>query len=205
MFLLSVILISTNCFANVDIDFLLPNTVIKNACVYQKTGVYDNEFTMVPVYDDIVYKCMNGYYLPKNSELCTVCPVNSYCVGGEFLYSESQDAGIVACPEGTFAPMGMWESEQCGHMMHVGDDVLYLRASKKTEHALNFDVNSDGVPDFFANATTNEVVMNKNSERKFKVKLGDTVYYIYDDTVDVSDMHENDTESKIENNAEQEI
>lgn len=177
---------SANCFAGAGATILLPNTVVPNACVYQNTGVYENGFVMIPVYEDSVFTCKRGYWLPKQSETCAGCPENSYCPGGEYTYSETDDGGLFVCPDGTFAPSGMWEVAQCGHILHIGDDILYLRSIRKTMPSLHFDFNADGVADFFANTTIRDVPMNKNSERKFRLRMGKNIYAVYDDTVDVS-------------------
>lgn len=178
--------VSVGC-ANAFGDIILyPNAVIPNACVYNNTGVYQNEFEMIPIWEDTVYTCKRGYFLPKLSEVCATCPENSYCPGGEYTYSETNDVGINACPDGLVAPDGMWELSQCGRRFYIGDGVLYLRTAKHTAHALHFDTDGDGVADFFANLTTTEVSINKNSTRKMKVRMNDTVYFVHDDTVNVS-------------------
>ena len=177
---------SANCFAGAGATILLPNTVVPNACVYENIGVYESGVVMIPVYEDSVFTCERGYWLPKQSETCAGCPENSYCPGGEYTYSETDDGGLFACPDGTFAPSGMWEAAQCGRILHIGDDILYLRSIRKTMPSLHFDFNADGVADFFANTTTRDVPMNKNSERKFRFRMGENIYSVYDDTVDVT-------------------
>ena len=92
----------------------------------------------------------------------------------------------MSCALGLFAPNGMWESAQCGRILHVGDGFVYLRATKKTEHALHLDLNHDGVADYFGNMTTLDVPMSRETPRKLKVRMNGTVYSIYDDSVDLS-------------------
>ncbi len=182
-FLLMMIPWPANCFADMDLSILLPGAVVQNACVFENTGVYADTFTMVPVYEDTVFTCNRGYFLPKESETCVLCLPDAWCPGGEYTYSVEGDTGINVCPPGTFAPAGMWDAVQCGRKFHVGDAFLYLRAGKATSPALHFDVNGDGVADMYANMTTYDVPMNSNTERKLKVRIGDTVYSVYDDTV----------------------
>ena len=109
------------------------------------------------------------------------------------------DQGITACPNGLFAPAGMWESAQCGRILHVGEKYVYLRSTKRTTPSLNVDVNNDGIPDFFGNMGTTLVPMNAdfsnlqnnkmvaNFTEDFVGSGGITVpsgvYYVYDDTV----------------------
>ena len=189
-FLLVVVVASSNVFDDAAATILPPNTIIPNACVYQNTGVYQDGFVMVPVYENTVYKCEPGYWLPKLSETCVMCPENSYCPGGELTYSETNDSGLNPCPDGTVAPTAMWEIAQCGRPLHIGDAVLYLRTVRKTLPSLRLDVNGDGVADFFANTTLQDVVMNKNTQRKFKVKMGESIYSVYDDTVKINNSDE---------------
>ncbi len=188
MFFVLFPLMTTTVCADDVLEFVLPNVVVPNACVYENTGVYDGSFIMVPVYEDIIYNCGRGYYLPESSEECVKCLENSYCPGGEYTYSETVPVGITACPDGSFAPDGMWEYGQCGRILHVGGSVLYLTAVKKTTPALNVDLNYDGVPDLFGNMTTHDVPMNRNTNKRLKVKLGDVIYFVYDDTVDVTEF-----------------
>ncbi len=129
--------------------------------------------------------CNAGQYVQKLWDSCTTCPENSYCPGGNYNFNTSTAQGITACSAGTYSPAGAKESAQCGRILHIGDEVVYLRASKITDHALHVDVDHDGVADYFGNMTTADVVMHAGSERKLKAKLGDTVYSIYDDTVTI--------------------
>ena len=177
---------SSVAMADVDLSFLMPNTVVPNACIFENTGVYSGEFVMVPVYEDTIYTCEQGYYLPMESEICARCPENAYCPGGEYTYSENGAVGLNGCPDGTFAPDGMWELAQCGRKLHVDDAIVYLRTTPGTSPALRFDVDADGVADYFANLATDDVPMNKNTERKLKIKSGDVVYFVCDDTIEIS-------------------
>lgn len=167
----------------------MPNTVVKNACVYSNTGVYQDQFTMVPVYEDTVFTCNRGYYLPRESEICVLCLADMWCPGGEYTYSITADVGINPCSDGLHSPVGMWESAQCGKLFHVGDASLYLRTAKSSAPSFHFDINGDGVADMFANMTTLDVPMNINTERKLKVRVGETTYSVYDDTIDISQIN----------------
>ena len=127
------------------------------------------------------YDCDPGEYVPANNDGCVVCPANSYCPGGHYVFNETLDQGITACAAGLYAPTGMWESAQCGHILHIGENVLYLRSTKKTPHALHFAVGGNGGL-FFANATTAGVPMHAGTNRQLKIKFNDVIYSIYDDT-----------------------
>ena len=147
------------------------------ACV----GIFD--FALADATD---ITCNEGYYLPANATECTICPGDSYCGGGTYTFNETLAQGITACPTGDYAPAGMWEPEQCGRILHVGDGFVYLRSTKKTEHALNVDMDHDGIADYFGNMTTLDVPMSRGTQRKLKVRWDNVTYSIYDDSVDLS-------------------
>ena len=124
--------------------------------------------------------CELGYYLPAGATECALCPANSYCAGGEYEKSETTDSGILPCDSGLISPTGMWQAEQCGHALHIGDSVLYLRQTKQTEHALHIQHGNDI---FYGNATTADVPMNINTNHRLKVQHNNVIYSIYDDTI----------------------
>jgi hypothetical protein len=117
-------------------------------------------------------------------EVCAICPENSYCPGGEYTYSETDDAGINPCPDGSVAPVGMWDVVQCGRKLYINDVYIYLRRAQQTTPSLHIDADGDGTADYFANATTYDVAMNKNTDHRLNVKMGDVVYFVHDDTID---------------------
>ena len=155
-----------NAFGDV---ILSPNVVVPNACVFDNTGVYESMFEMIPVYEDTIYTCERGYYLPKLSEECIQCPEISYCPGGKYTYSENYDTGINTCPDGLVAPNSMWELAQCGRLFHVEDSVLYLRTVKQTTPSFAFDVNADGIADYWANMTVGNVPISRGAARHLYV------------------------------------
>lgn len=173
------------CMRNAVADdvILPPNSVILNSCIESNIGVYMGGFEMVPVYQDTVYTCAPGKYLPHNTETCETCPANAYCPGGDYTFDTELDRGIMSCADGLMAPAGMWQSAQCGHVLHVGDSIIYLRSERQTSPSVGFLLN-DGV--FYANATTSDVSMNSGTTRKLKFKNGDNIYSVYDDTVDIN-------------------
>ena len=199
---LSLALVSA-AFADTDVLFL-PNTVVPNACVAGFTGVYSGGAELVPVYKDISTYCNPGYYLPANSEVCVKCLINSYCVGGTYDFNTTKDQGIVGCPNNLLAPRGMWESGQCGRVLHIGNKYVYLRSTKKTTPSLNFDMDQDGTPDFFGSMSLISVPMNSDfselpEHNKLVIEIQDDYvlpdqsviphgkYYVHDDTVTPDD------------------
>ena len=131
-----------------------------------------------------IHTCTPGYYMPANNDGCVICPADNYCSGGTYTFNETTAQGIEPCPAGLVAPTGMWEIEQCGRTLRVGTNTVYLRRTQKTNPSLCFDVNGDGSADFFANTTTLDRVMSRDSLQKLKIKVGDTVYSVHDDTME---------------------
>lgn len=180
---LSLLLISANAFADTVGSVLLPNLTVPNACTIDYLGTYSDTSYMVPIYEPITYNCNPGYYLPVNTTECTICPNNHYCIGGLYTYSETETQGIENCPGKLLSPQGMHEAGSCGRLLHIGNETIYLRSTKKTTPSLNIDIDNDGVPDFFGNATTQRTTINNTSHRFLHV--GD--YYIYDDSIKIDE------------------
>ena len=134
------------------------------------------------IFEPITYTCNPGYYLPAGNDWttdnqgCTICPADNYCVGGTYTFNETNDQGIEQCTNG-HAPIG---SSICyGHVLHIGDDVVYLKSTKLTTPSLNVGMD-DGV--FYANMTTTPTPMNSASEHYLKIEYDGVVYYVCDDT-----------------------
>jgi len=123
------------------------------------------------------HTCSSGYYLPANVDECTLCPSGNACVGGTYTFNETTDQGIQSCTSGTFAPTG---SAVCyPHILHVGNDVVYLRSTKQTTPSLNFRIGNDI---FYANMTTSSTYMNKDSSHYLHILYEGVDYYVCDDT-----------------------
>ena len=137
---------------------------------------------MVALFTPNEHTCSAGYYMPANTDGCVICPANSYCSGGTYTFNETVAQGVQSCAAGLYAPSGMWESAQCGHILHIGNDIVYLHSVKKTTPSLNAKIGNDI---FYGNMTTADVVMNSGTTHKLQVRYNDTVYSVYDDTVTV--------------------
>ena len=163
---------------------------------YTADGTANGNTTSVSGCSEIVsgvLSCNNGYYLPANSNTCTKCLANNYCPSGTYNFDQINDQGITPCSNGLVAPAGMWQSAQCGRILHVGDKYVYLRSTKSVTPSLNIDINNDGIPDFFGNISTTPVPMNadfgnlqNNNKLIINIPGSNSVYYIYDDTVSVN-------------------
>ena len=179
---------ATNMWTNTFTNTNLATTCDAYTGMTQYTTGYENEWGgKVSCVDGSNHVCAAGEYLPISYDACTTCPENSYCPGGTYSFDTTMTQGIIACAAGLYAPAGMSSVEQCGRILHIGDNVVYLRSVKKTTPSLNFDTDLDGVPDFFGNMTTEDVPMTRGAERKLKIKYDDRIYSVYDDSVDVSE------------------
>ena len=134
--------------------------------------------------DSSTQVCPVGEYLPKYQSACKPCAENNYCTGGTFEFNKTTDQGITACASGLYAPQGMSSSDSCGRMLHVGDNVVYLRSVKKTDPALYVQIGNDI---FYGNMTTASTNMNSETEQQFKLNVDNTTYSVYDDTVTVAE------------------
>ena len=149
-------------------------TTVTNGC--------DNYQHLFAVFEPNTHTCDAGYYMPANTDGCVICPADSYCAGGTYTFNETAAQGITACAAGLYAPTGMASATQCGHILHIGNDIVYLHSVKKTTPSLHAKV---GDTVFYGNMTTADVPMHAGSERKLKVTFNGTIYSIYDDTVTV--------------------
>jgi len=152
-------------------------------CAQNILGV-SNEVSMEPVFRASTIQCAPGYYLIENNVHCVPCPADSYCPGGTYTFNETMAQGINPCANGLHTPAGMWESDQCGRILHIGENVIYMRSTRKTIPSFNIRVGNDI---FYGNMTTADVPMSATATQKLKVKLGDTIYSVYDDTVNVGE------------------
>ncbi len=173
---MSMFFVSVNAFAD---DALMNNLSLPNACNENILGVSSGVTDMIPNFELDVYVCDPGYYLPADGIRCEICPNNNYCVGGAFSYNATTAQGIHECPNFWLSPAGMHELGSCGRLLHVGNDVVYLRSQKVTTPSLNFRIGDDV---FYANMTTVRTKMNKDSEHYFHARKENDEYYICDDT-----------------------
>ena len=124
--------------------------------------------------------------MPANTDGCVKCPENSYCAGGTYTFNETMTQGITACPDGMFAPVGMWAESQCGRKLYVGGEYLYLHQSpaEPAEHRLYARIETRV---YYANATPisekPDLKMSANAQRALHVKIGNVEYLIHDDSV----------------------
>ena len=74
------------------------------------------------------------------------------------------------------------------HILHIGDDYLYLNSEKNTIPSLNVKIGDDV---FYANMSTCPFKINSDSERELHISYEGKEYYVFDDTVDLYEFDEN--------------
>ena len=164
-----------------------------NTCSTNFLHSTSNISNIVPIYHKNTYTCSVGFYLPagndwqNDTEGCRKCQENNYCPGGTYTFNETIAQGITICPENApFAPIGIWDESQCGHKLHIGDDVLYVHKSpaNPTTHRLYVRVNETV---YSANTTpiseSPDLKMSANAQRALHVKIDGIEYLVHDDSV----------------------
>ena len=56
----------------------------------------NNTTDMIPVFTPKQYNCLSGYYLPSDTDGCTICSVNHYCPGGNYSRCAPRGTGPAA-------------------------------------------------------------------------------------------------------------
>jgi len=127
-------------------------------------------------------KCDGGYYL-KNPNDTECSPVGEGHYMPEHYVNQGEVSEYGICPDGTTTVgygIGADESDDCGPILHVGADKLYLRSRPLTEHALKVKLNGNV---YYGNMSTDNVKMSYDTDKLLKVKLNNTVYSVWDETV----------------------
>ena len=148
-----------------------------------------------------VNNCLTNYTItgtsPSNHDNVNDCKIS--CDGGEYLATKNATSCSDVTPGYWAAPStvsqgstgvrnacasglttigfgaGADEAGDCGRVLHIGDDTLYLRSDKKTTHALHVGINGTT---FYGNMGTDL------SRGSLRIKLGSTTYSVYDDSME---------------------
>lgn len=180
--------ILTPALAEEEIFLPAGDTPLAGSCVVDVLGTDSGTARFIAMWVPVTYKCDSGYYLGPSATDCTKCIVDHYCPGGDFNYDENVAQGLEVCPEGLVAPEGMFEIAQCGRRFHAGEHVVYMRRSKVTTPSINFDLDHDGVPDYYISLSKQDVPMNSDTDKSLRLSVDGVVYSAYDDTVAVADV-----------------
>ena len=126
--------------------------------------------------------CAPGTYLEADAITCTQCPIGSYCPGDTYTFNETNESGKTICPNGWTSPAGSTSVGQCGYVLHIGQEFIHLRSERLTNTSLNFRIGNDI---FYGNMTTTPTVYHAGTNHELKIQIGNTIYYVYDDTVNL--------------------
>ena len=142
-------------------------------------------------------KCPAGTYLPAGGESLSDCVPcaggNVYCPGFAaydepvktegFPYSEDVDQGVKTCLYGV-SPVGAKSEDDCGYVLNIGKEKLYLHKNKITTPSLAVKY---GRETYYANmtpVTDGEKPITSGSSYKLHVSSADGHWTVYDNTVE---------------------
>lgn len=119
--------------------------------------------------------CSEGQYVATAGAGCVTVGGGYYGPGG----TVGQNATLARnqCPVGLTTigyGAGADEAGDCGRVMHMGENKLYLRSTKKTTPSLNVKV---GDTTYYGNMTSG------TTKGKLRVKSGATTYSVHDDSM----------------------
>ena len=123
---------------------------------------------------DCKITCSGGEYVPTAGVGCVNVGVGYWGAGGTV--SQTSTLGRNACASGLTtigSGLGADEAGDCGRVLNVGDEKIYLRSTKKTTPSLNISINGDV---FYGNMST-------ATKGSLRINSGGTTYSVYDDSM----------------------
>lgn len=123
-------------------------------------------------------ECPAGQYLAKGQRTCDVCTEDSYCPGGKYDIFAEEDQGINKCDDSLKAPAGARSENDCGIILRIDGDALYMHADKRGP-SLVVDVNGKL---WYADATPvkdGEETIYTNTNKKLHVLINGNEYTVH--------------------------
>ena len=123
---------------------------------------------------DCKITCSGGEYVPTAGDGCVNVGVGYWGAGGTV--SQTSTLGRNECASGLTtigSGLGADEAGDCGRVLNVGDEKIYLRSTKKTTPSLNISINGDV---FYGNMST-------ATKGSLRINSGGTTYSVYDDSM----------------------
>ena len=123
---------------------------------------------------DCKITCSGGEYVPTAGDGCVNVGVGYWGAGGTV--SQTSTLGRNECASGLTTigfGLGADEAGDCGRVLNVGDEKIYLRSTKKTTPSLNISINGDV---FYGNMST-------ATKGSLRINSGGTTYSVYDDSM----------------------
>ena len=130
---------------------------------------------------DCLIHCDGGYYIEAaNDTECSAVGVGHWAA--ESWTIQGQSGSYTNCSGGLTTigyGVGADEAADCGRILHVGDNHLYLRSAIKTQPSLHVKI---GNTVLYGNMADTIVNMSDNIDHSLKMKFDNTVYSVYDDS-----------------------
>ena len=174
--------ISDGCYATMT-GTLSNGSLTEHGCYLGTDGDYGNAGGKRCYVHQDNLKCNAGYYASTLSNGYVwndtrAGLLSNTCVGvGAGYYSAANILTRNQCPTGLTTigyGAGADEAGDCGRVMHMGENKLYLRSTKKTTPSLNVKV---GDTTYYGNMTSG------TTKGKLRVKSGTTTYSVHDDSM----------------------
>jgi hypothetical protein len=125
--------------------------------------------------------CADGTYVATAGGVCENVGAGYYMASHDIAYGDTSTRGTCASGLTTIGyGAGASESGDCGRVLHVGGQNLYLRSAEKTAHSLHVKI---GGKTFYGNMSTTSKNMSAEATKKLNVKYNGTTYYVHDDSV----------------------
>ena len=125
--------------------------------------------------------CLVGQCVAVARAACANVGTGGWATGG--VVSQGSTLACNACPVGLATigyGAGADEADDCGHVLHMGDNHLYLRGAYRTTPSLRVKV---GDTIFYGNMSTALKNMSDGINKKLRLKYNGTTYSVYDDSV----------------------
>ena len=123
---------------------------------------------------DCKITCSGGEYVPTAGDGCVNVGAGYWGAGGTV--SQTSTLGRNACASGLTtigSGAGADEAGDCGRVLNVDNEKIYLRSTKKTTPSLNISINGDV---FYGNMST-------ATKGSLRINSGGTTYSVYDDSM----------------------
>ncbi len=145
---------------------------------YQNSG---DEFADHAYESSCKTTCAVGQCVATARAACANVGTTGWATGGVVAQGDTLacnvcQSGTSTCGYGACAD----EAGDCGRVLYVGANKLYLRSDRKTDRTLNVKIGNNI---YYANMSPSNLNMSNGVNKSFKIKVGNAVYSVYDDSV----------------------
>lgn len=146
-------------------------------------GAYTNsgdEFTDHAYVTSCKTTCGIGQCLPTAGGQCINAGAGNWSAGGTVSYGSVLACNVCGNGMTTIGyGYGADEAGDCGRILHIGGNRVYLRSALKTTPSLRVKI---GDTVFYGNMSTTMTNMSDGIAQKLKLKYNNTAYSVYDDS-----------------------